>query len=158
MRSDSLPRRRAREEYDARVDLDAAGYARICVERGAGGEPRARVLARHGLDEASWRAADAAWQERISEAMAADGDEVPAVLSEIATATAAAQEAIAPPISLEQFALATRLVDAGADLGAALAAAGVTLAEYVRGSQHRSRRIAEDAAIEARFEAALRGR
>lgn len=140
------------------MDLDAAGYARICVELGAGAEPRAQVLARRGLDEASWRAVDAAWQARLSEAMDAEGDEVPAVLSEIAAATAAAQEALSPPISVEQFARATRLVGASADLGAALSAAGLTLAAHVRASQHWTRRIAEDAAVEARFEAALRER
>jgi hypothetical protein len=52
----------------------------------------------------------------------------------------------------------TRLMQASGDVRAALARVGVTLAEYTSGSQHWSRRMAEDPELERRFEAALRGR
>jgi hypothetical protein len=131
------------------------GYAGVMAELAAAGDARADVLARHGLDEASWDALDEAFQAELSAAMAAPDDEVPAVLSAYAAAYEAAQRALGPTLSIERFAEVTRLVSASGDVRAALARVGVTLAEYVRATEHWPRRMAEDDAIERRFRAAL---
>jgi hypothetical protein len=128
------------------------------AELAAAGEAREAVLARHGLDEERWDAIDTAWQARLSEALADEGDGVPAILSDFAAAYEAAQRALAPPITLEQFARVTRLLAASGDLPAALAGADVSLGAYLRGSEHWSRRLAEEPETERRFEAALRAR
>jgi hypothetical protein len=44
------------------------------------------------------------------------------------------------------------------DLSAALATVGVSFTDYLRGSEHWTRRLAEEPEIERRFDAALRGR
>lgn len=131
-------------------------YAAVMAELVGADALRREVLARRGLDERSWSAADDHGQERLSEAMAVDGDEIPAVLGAYAAAYAAAQEALGPPITIEQLATVTRLLQAGGDLRAALARVGVTLAEYVRGSEHWSGRLATDPDLLRVFEAALR--
>lgn len=133
-------------------------YARIMAELCAAGPARAEVLARNGLDEDAWNAIDARWQARLSEALDDDdeGGGVPQILSDYAAAYEAAQRSLGPPISIEQFAHATRLLQASGDLQASLAKASLTLADYVRGSEHWSRRIAEDPELERRFHEALR--
>ncbi|WP_437663367.1 hypothetical protein [Sorangium sp. So ce1182] len=140
------------------MDLDIEAYAQVMAELSAAGPARAEVLARRGLDEDRWEAIDTAWQARISAAIDEAEDGISPLLSAYAAAYEAAQSARSPPISLEQFAQATRLMQASGDVQAALARAGVTMADYVQGSQHWSRRIVEDPELERRFEAALRGR
>lgn len=132
-------------------------YAEVMAELAAAGDARAEVLARRGLDEAGWDAIDLAWQARLSEAMAQDDDGVGEVLSAHAAAYAAAQRALAPSITLEQFAEVTRLLSASGDLRASLSRVGVSLADYVRGSEHWSGKIATDPDLERRFADALRG-
>lgn len=140
------------------VDLGVRAYATVMAELlSAPGEARAAVLARHGLDEEGWAELDVHWQARLSEAMDADGDEVPEVLSSYAAAYEEAQRTQAPPISIEQFARVTRLFQASGDVTAALAKVGVTMADYVRASEHWSRRMVEDAELERRFHDALAG-
>lgn len=139
-----------------RVELDVTAYATLMAELAASADDRAEVLARHGLDERAWDAIDAAWQERLSAALDDDGDGVPEIISRYAAAYEAAQRASGPLISLEQFARVTRLLQASGDVRAALARAGVTMAAYVRGSEHWSGRIAGDPELERRFEDALR--
>jgi hypothetical protein len=140
------------------MDLDVSAYAQVMAELADGGDPRAAVLARHGLDEDRWDAIDAAWQGRLSEALDDRGDGPPAILSAFAGAYEAAQRVLAPPITLEQFARVTRLLDSTGDIQAALASVGVTLADYLRGSEHWSRRLAVEPETERRFDVALRGR
>lgn len=143
----------------APVDLGVEAYARVMAElASAPGAARAAVLARHGLDEESWSTVDAHWQAEISAAMDADGDDVPEILSVYAAAYGEAQRAQAPPISIEAFARVTRLFQANGDVTAALAKVGVTMADYVRASQHWARRMTEDAELEQRFHDALAGR
>ena len=139
------------------MDLDVEGYARLMAELAAAGASRGEVLARHGLDEARWEAIDARWQEALSEAIDVEDEGVPPILSAYAAAYEAAQRSLGAPISIEQFARVTRLLSANGDLQAALARAGVTMAEYVRGSEHWARRLAEDPELERRFDEALRG-
>jgi hypothetical protein len=139
------------------VDLSIEAYAQVMAELASAGDARAAALARHGLDEARWEAIDARWQAEISAALDADDDGIPAILSAYAAAYEAAQRALAPPISIEQFARVTRLLQASGDVRASLAKVGVTLADYVRGSEHWSRRLAGDEELERRFQEALRG-
>lgn len=139
-----------------RMDLDLEAYATVMAELAAAGDARAEVLARRGLDEDRWDALDAEWQARLSEALDEDGDGVPALLAAYAAAYEAAQRALASPLPLEQFARVTRLLQATGDMQAALAREGVTLSDYVRSSEHWSRRMAEDPAEERRFQDALR--
>lgn len=128
------------------------------AEIAAAGDERGEVLARHGLDEARWEVVDAHWQDRMSAALDEDGDAVPDLISRYAAAYEAAQRALGPPISIEQFAAVTRLLQASGDLRASLAKVGVSLADYVRGTEHWSRRLATDPEVERRFHEAQRGR
>lgn len=138
------------------MDLDVEAYAALMAELAAAGDARAAVLARHGLDEASWEAVDTRWQDRLSDSIDVDDDGVPEIVSRYAAAYAAAQRSFGELISVEQFARVTRLLGATGDLRAALARTGVKMADFVRGSEHWSRRIAEDPEVEQRFEEALR--
>ena len=144
------------EYHDPRVDQTIEAYAQVMAELASAGEARGPVLSRHGLDEASWAAIDDRWQARLSAALDVDDDGVPELLSAYAAAYGLAQRALAAPISLDQFALVTRLLNASGDLRASLAKVGVTLADYVRGSEHWSRRLAGEPDLEARFHEVLR--
>jgi hypothetical protein len=139
------------------VILDIEAYARLMAELAKAGAAREQVLARCGLDEARWEAIDTHWQAHMSAALDAAGDDVPEIISAFAAAYKAVQRSLGPPISIEQFAQATRLLQATGDLRAALARTGVTMADYVRGSEHWSRRIAEEPEIERRFDEVVRG-
>ena len=139
------------------MELDLEAYARVMAELAAAGEARAGVLSRHGLDEAAWGALDARFQERLSEALNAEGDGIPALVALYTETYEAAQRALTLPISLEQFASVTRLLQATGDLRAALAKVGVTMAAYIRGAEHWTRRIAESPELERRFGVILRG-
>ena len=112
-------------------------YAALMAELAAAGEARAAVLARHDLDE--------------------EGDGVSELLSRHAAAYESAQRQSAPPISVEQLAHVTRRLQASGDLRASLSKEGVTLAEYVRGTEHWSRLLATDPEAERRFNEVLRG-
>jgi hypothetical protein len=133
-------------------------YALIMAELASTRDARGEILARHGLDEARWEATDAHWQAQLSAAMDQDPEDegVPEILSKYAAAYEAAQRSIAPPISLDQFAMVTRLLGVSDDVRASLAKVGVTLADYVRGSEHWSRKLAGDPELERRFDEVLR--
>lgn len=138
------------------MELTIESYAVVMAELASAGDARAEVLARHGLNEASWDAIDTHWQGRLSEALDQDDDGGSEIVSAYAAAYESAQRALAPPISLAEFALVTRLFQASGDLRASLSKAGVTLADYVRGTEHWSRRLATDPEVERRFDALLR--
>ncbi|APR88192.1 hypothetical protein A7982_13541 [Minicystis rosea] len=130
----------------------------MMAELAAAGDARAEVLARRGLDEARWDVVDAYWQGRLSEALEQEDDGLAEIVSAYTAAYEAAQRALAPPISIEQLATATRLFQANGDLRASLAKVGISLADYVRGTEHWSRQLATDPDVERRFDEALRGR
>lgn len=136
--------------------LELEAYARIMAELAAAGPARAAVLARHGIDEARWSAIDAHWQEQLSRALDDPGDGVPELVSRYSAAYEDAQRSFGAPISVEQFARVTRLVQASGDLQAALSRAGVSMADYVRASEHWSRRLVEDPELERTFDRVLR--
>jgi hypothetical protein len=139
------------------VDRSLKAHAEVMAELAAGREPREETLERHGLDEARWEELDALWQERLSAALEGDDDGVAELVSAHAAAYEAARRALAPPISLEQLAQVTRLLQASGDLGASLSKVGVSLADYVRGTEHWSRQLATDPSLERRFAEVLRG-
>lgn len=144
-------------EYDTQgMILTIEAYAQVMAELASAGDDREPVLARHGLDEASWDALDTRWQDELSAALDPDDDGVPEVVSRYVAAYEAAQRAIAPPITLEQFAQVTRLLSASGDVRAALAKVGVTMADYVRASEHWTRQIAGDEELERRFDQVVR--
>jgi len=150
---------RATVEYDG-VDMGDSieEYAQVMAELASAGDARRQILAQHGLDEARWEAIDAHWQTQLSEAMdQEDADGVPEILSRYTAAYEAAQRSIAPPISLDQFAMVTRLLDTSDDVRASLAKVGVTLADYVRGSEHWTRQLAGDPELARHFHDLLRG-
>lgn len=137
------------------MDLDLETYARVMAEL-LSGPPREAVLARHGLTEESWSAVDTHWQDRLSEALADEEEGVHPLLAAYLAAYEAAQKALASPITIEQFAEVTRLLQATGDVRAALSRVGVSLSDFVQGSEHWSRRIAQEPEVEQRFEAVLR--
>jgi hypothetical protein len=132
--------------------VDVATYARVMAELADAGDRRGEVLARHGLDEDAWEAADDAWQATLSAALDDDGDGPSQVLSDYAAAYERAQIELAVPMRLETFATVTRLLAAAQDLPRALAQANVTLAAYLRACGHYARRMAEDPELARRFE------
>jgi hypothetical protein len=138
------------------MTLTIEAYAQVMAELAAKGDARAATLARHGLDEASWHAVDTHWQDALSAALDPDDDEIPAILSDYAAAYGAAQRALSPPISIEQLAMVTRLLQASGDVRAALAKVGVSFADYVRGTEHWSRQFAGDPDVERRFHDVIR--
>jgi len=140
------------------VSLTIEMYAQVMAELASAGDARAAVFARHSLDEARWETIDTHWQAQLSEALDQDidDDSVPEILAIYAAAYEAAQRSLAPPIALDQFAMVTRLLDASGDLRASLAKVGVTLADYVRGSEHWTRQLAGDPELERRFHEVLR--
>jgi hypothetical protein len=138
------------------VELDLEAYATIMAALAAMGDERAAILARHGLDEDTWEAIDARFQARLSDALEEEGDGIPALVASYAKAYETAQRALAPAISLEELAMVTRLLQASGDMRASLAKVGLTMAAYVRGAEHWSRRIAESPELKVRFEEALR--
>lgn len=140
------------------VDDTVEAHAALMAELAVAGRARTAVLARHGLDEAAWEAIDARWQEALSAALDDDGDGVAEILSRHAAAYQQALRSLTEPISLEQLALITRRLQATGDLGAALARSGVALADYVRGAEHWSARMATDPEAELRFQEMFAGR
>jgi len=131
-------------------------YARMMAELASAGDDRAAVLARYGLTEATWAVLDDRWQEDLSSALDPEDDGVPEVVSRYAAAYEAAQRSLAPPITLEQFAQVTRLLSASGDVQASLAKVGITMADYVRGTEHWTRRLAGDEDLERRFHEVVR--
>jgi hypothetical protein len=141
------------------MTLSIEAYAQVMAELASAAEgvdARAATLARHGLDEAGWTAVDDHWQDALSAALDPDDDEIPAILESYASAYQAAQRALAEPISVEQLAQVTRLLHASGDVRAALAKVGVSMADYVRGTEHWSRQFAGDPDLERRFHEVLR--
>lgn len=139
------------------MNVDLVTYATIMAELAEAPETRDAVLARHRLDDASFHAVDSHWQKRLSEDMVATIADVPALLTQYTEAYAAAQRELSAPISIEQFARVTRLLQASGDVQAALAKVGVSFADYVRGSEHWSKCMVADPDVERQFREALRG-
>lgn len=130
-------------------------YAQIMAELVHAGEARDEVLLRRGLTEETWDEIDAHWQTRLFDMDDEDDQGVSPLLTAYTRAYEAAQAALGAAISLEQFAEATRLLQATGDLRASLKRVGITLADYIRGSEHWSRQIVLDKDLERRFAAIL---
>ncbi|MBI4700856.1 MAG: hypothetical protein HY744_06785 [Deltaproteobacteria bacterium] len=138
-----------------KLDQDVRAYAALAAALANGERLREVVLAEHGLDEESWERLDDAWQERLSAAADAPGDEVPALVAAFSEAFAEAGRGGAPgadpPASLECFARATRGLGRGADPAAALAATALTLAGYLRAQAYWTPRMIAKPELAARF-------
>lgn len=155
------------------MEIDVETYAQIMAELVHAGETRDEVLTRRGLTEEAWDEVDSYWQARLFEgddeneqgfgAQGAAGNpesqmfnqEVSPLLTAYAKAFEAAQRTLGSAISLEQFAETTRLLQATGDLRASLLRVGITFADYIRGSEHWSRKIVLDKDLERRFAAIL---
>lgn len=140
------------------MEVDVETYAAVMAELVQAGEARADVLTRRGFTEEQWETIDSHWQSRLFDADDEDEQGVSPLLTAYARAYEAAQRALGAPISLEQFAEATRLIHATNDLRASLVRVGITFADYIRGNEHWSRKIVLDKDLEQRFAAILRRR
>ncbi len=141
-------------------DVDVETYATIVVELCDDRRPREAVLAERGLDETSWAAVDARWQDRLSRAMDAEGDGVPAIVLQYADAFTRARAAARrgdAVLSVERFAEATREIQRGSDPHAALAKLGITLAQFLAANEVWTRRMVAEPDVLERFQRALRG-
>jgi muconolactone delta-isomerase len=137
------------------MELDVETYATVMAELVHAGEARAEVLARRGLSEDQWDVIDSHWQERLFNADDDDESGVSPLLTAYARAYESAQKTLGPTISLEEFAEATRLLQATGDLRASLHRVGITFGDYIRGNEHWSRKIVLDKDLEGRFMAIL---
>lgn len=137
------------------MECDVEMYAQIMAELVHAGEARDEVLLRRGLTEETWDEIDAHWQTQLFDMDDEDELGVSPLLTAYTRAYEAAQASLGAAISLEQFAEATRLLQATGDLRASLQRVGITFADYIRGSEHWSRKIVLDKDLERRFTAIL---
>lgn len=137
------------------MELDVETYATVMAELVHAGEARAEVFARRGLTEEQWDQIDSEWQERLFSADDEDESGISPLLAAYSRAYEAAQRTFGSPISLEQFAETTRLLQATGDLRSALQQVGISFADFIRGNEHWSRKIVVDKDLEARFMAIL---
>jgi hypothetical protein len=140
---------------DPAEDIEA--YARLRARLAAVGVDRAALLAERGLDEETWEPIDERWQERLSEALEVEGDDLPELVLRYAAAFAEGQRTTGVLPSLERFAQCTRALQGARDPRHALERLGVTLTDYLRANQHWAPLLARDGALQARFRAAMRG-
>lgn len=126
-------------------ELSLQRYANVSAELAEGGEPRAAVLERHGLDEVGWALEERASLEGIAQA-ATQGDASLAVA--YADAFVAAQDALGSPD--EQEAMVHEYVAVSAELERAddpmpvLQRWSMTLAQWMRLDRHWTRRAEAD--------------
>lgn len=139
------------------MDLSIEAYASLMAELDTTSDERDEVLARHGLDEEQWDEIDTDWQKRLTAELEGDEDGVPLLVATYAAAYQHALRSRDPPISLAEFARVLKFFQASGDLQAALAKAGVTLADYLRSNEYWTHRMAREPDEEQRFYAALRG-
>src|SRR5690606_6445496 len=132
-------------------------YARLRARLAAVGADRAALLAERGLDEERWEPIDERWQDRLSEALDVEGDDVPELVVRYAAAFAEGQRTTGDVALLERFAQCTRALRGARDPRHALERLGMPLTDYLRANQHWAPLLARDPALQARFRAAMRG-
>jgi hypothetical protein len=138
-----------------RFDLDS--YATLRARLALEDTDRERLLAEHDLDEESWDRIDEAWQDQLSRDLEAQGDDVPASITQYSQRFEQVQrDAPGRVISLELFGECTHTVQQATDPKKALAKLGVTLSEFLKANQHWSPRITREPAIAERFKRALK--
>jgi len=152
------------EDLDAYAEILVA-LARTGTRAGGGadggvGASRAEILARYGLDDATWEALDDAWQARLSadtDAELPENEEsasVPPLIAAFDAAMTRAQKRLEPaeaPVPLARFAEAMRELQRGVEITQALARARITMAEFMAANQYWTPRIVEDAEAAAEF-------
>ncbi|XYH96683.1 hypothetical protein ACMHYB_54400 [Sorangium sp. So ce1128] len=132
--------------------IDLATYAALAVRLAEGGEPRAVVLARVGLDEARWLSIEKTWLLRIATSLL---QQDLSLSQEHEEASAVARGALAPPppLALEEYAALVAGIEAGRDAGVLLAGAKLTPAAFARHKLAWEARLASDVALRASFQA-----
>jgi hypothetical protein len=134
---------------------DVRDYAALVAELSRGGDA-GEVLARWGLDDASFTSVEEHYQGELSKAMDATDDGVPPLVAEYAAAFAAARAEqpssdARPRLDLDEFARATRAIQRKGDAVSALRELGIEVGDYLAASQHWTPRIASDPVLAARF-------
>jgi hypothetical protein len=120
---------------------------------------RAVVLAEMGVDEDEVAAIDERFQDQLSDALDDEADGIPPLLVayEAALRKAREDQPSEAVMSLEVFVEVTRALESGKDVTQIFERRGITLAEYLRGSEHWTSRLAADPELAARL-AELLGR
>lgn len=138
--------------------LDLRAYAALAATLATADPPRAAILRAHGLDEAGWEELDRCHQDRLSRAMDEEHEGVPPLVAAYAEAFAAARArhtVAAGVISIERFGDATREIRRSGDPTAALGRLGISLDDFLRGSEHWTQRMMTDPDLLRRFRARL---
>ena len=145
---------------DPELKLTLEQYAALLVRLPDEPDERARVLANHGLDEASWEELDQQYQAQLDVAL--DGESaqtgVPDIVSRFSAALdAGAQADAAPPLPLERYAAATRRLRQQHDPQKLLQADGLTMRAYMDAHLYWATRLARDPVLAERFRLLLDG-
>ncbi|MFT3764215.1 MAG: hypothetical protein QM820_01645 [Minicystis sp.] len=128
--------------------LSLDDYARTSAELAEKREPRAEVLGRRGLDEATWAVEERAWLEAMAQrATAGDGT----LAAEYGEKFVAAQDALAEPHEAARthadWAEITAAIEVSADLTKELENRGIRLSEWMRLDRRVQRAASEDEAV-----------
>lgn len=155
------PERVERARWEARAAEEPAEpgmpletYARISAELAEKREPRADVLARHGLDEGAYFVEERAWLQAIAR-LAMDGDAT--LAARYGELFVQAQDALATPeeeaSTMADYARLTVALESADEPHRVLETHGLALAAWMRLDRRFQRELARDPAEEARFEA-----
>ena len=140
------------------LSSDVASYARFRARLASAGDGRGALLAAQGLDEAAWDRLDDVWQQRLSDALDEDGDDLPPLVQRFAQAFAEAQrDGPEASLSLELFARCTKALQGAKDPKQALSKLGVTFAAYMKANQHWAPQLARDRGLADAFQQWMRG-
>jgi hypothetical protein len=132
-------------------------FAQISAELAEHCEPRRATFERHGLGEARWMGIEKTWMLRLATALM---KREPALAERYDALYAAAQDQLGgqrPAPSLDEFAALTKRLRSGEDGAVAIAAAGLSLADWSRAQRHYGGLFARDAAARTEFEERLSG-
>lgn len=127
-------------------------FATISAALAEGTEPQSSVLARHGVTDALWLAAQVHWNRVFFEEAEAGAHDA---TDAYARAFAAAQDALkaVPVLSVEAWAELT--LDVAHEGGDALARRALTTADHMRLSRHWSSLLASDRQLSKQFAQAV---
>jgi hypothetical protein len=136
---------------------DLGAYASVVARLADRGEPRARVLARAGLDEQRWLKIEKTWLVRIATAFLQDD---PSLGKEHDDAFQAAQNALAgePETSLADYANLVAQIEEGRAPAQAIAAAGLTPSGFAQVQRRWAATIAADGDLASSFRAMVAAR
>jgi hypothetical protein len=134
-------------------ELDLETYARVLAELARAESDAGAVLARHGLDEASWTALAKSCEAALD--VADEGTDASA-LERFSAAFARAQaELSGGPASFEQWLEVLLALQRGEPLAAAIERSKLSLDRYLSTQAHWAARVAKEPEFMARYQAAL---